>query len=175
MPSEIGFKLNRVYRATIAPGEIGAAFLAIRLYSNPGNTIQIDGINYGVIAATTADANLVTFKTARIVRDAQFVIGTNFATTLAAAFFEEYYADVSLDVGDPVIDFQKPLILEAGYHYTLLHEGPVVSAAPAANLIYYAELRGRTVPDERVEEMPVVLRSGIAEAQPEGCVTIEGS
>ena len=172
MPSEIGLKLNRVVRATIAPGEIGTAFVAVRLYSNPGNPIYVDGVDVGIIAATTADANLVTFKSARIVRDAQFVIGTPFGTTLTSAFFEEYWANVSIGVGDPAADFQQPIILEAGYYYTLLFEGPVVSAAPAANLTYYAEVRGRTVPDNPVEPLPVSLRSGIAEGDADDCVTV---
>ena len=174
MPSEIGFKLNRIYRASVAAGGIGNEFVAVRLYSNPGNPIYVDGIGVGIVAATTADANLVTFKTARIVRDAQFQIGLNFNTTLGAGFFEEYWANVSSGVADPAIDFQQPLILEPGYFYTLLFEGPVVSAGPAANLTYYAEVRGRTVPDDRVEKAPVTLRSGIAEGDTGDCVSVEG-
>lgn len=174
MASEIGFKLNRIVRASVAAGGIGNEFAAVRLYSNPGNPIYIDGIGYGIIATTTADANLVTFKTCRIVRDAQFVPGTSFVTTLSAAFFEEYFANVSAGVGDPGIDFQEPLILEPGYYYTLINEGPVVSAGPAANLTYYAEVRGRTVPDDRVEKSPVTLRSGIAEADTDCVAVSEG-
>src|SRR5215470_2271129 len=119
MPSEIGFKLNRVYRASIAPANIGVDFLAIQLYSNPGNPLYIDGLHVGIIAATTADANLVTFKTARIVRNALFQIGVNFNTTLGVGFQEEYWAHCSPGVGGGLEDFQEPLILEAGYVYTL--------------------------------------------------------
>ena len=172
MPSEIGFKINRVYRASIAPGEIGTAFLAVQVYSNPGNPIYVDGIHVGIVAATTADANLVTFKTARIVRDALFQIGVAFATTLAAAFREEYWAHVSVGVAGGLEDFQEPIILEAGYTYTLLFEGPVVSAAPAANLTYFAEVRGRTVPDKPVEPSPVELRSGIVEGDASDCLQV---
>ena len=92
MASEIGYKLNRVYRTSIAAAQIGNEFLAVQVYSNPGNPIYIDGIHVGLIAATSADAALVTFKTARILRDAIFQIGVNFNTTLLSRTFEEYWA-----------------------------------------------------------------------------------
>jgi|SRR4030095_5199612 len=172
MPSEVGFKLNRVYRASITAGEIGNGFLAVQVYSSPGNPIYVDGIHVGIIAATTADANLVTFKTARLVRDAIFQVGVNFNTTLGAGFREEYWAHVSSGVGGGNEDFQEPIILEAGYTYTMLFEGPVVSAGPAANLTYFAEVRGRTVPDKPVDPMPVELRSGIPEGSADSCSQI---
>jgi hypothetical protein len=169
MPSEIGFKLNRVYRASITAGEIGNGFLAIQVYSSPGNPIYVDGLHVGIVAATTADANLVTFKTARLVRDTIFQTGVSFNTTLASRTPEEYWAHCSSGVGGGNEDFQEPVILEAGYTYTLLFEGPVVSGAPAANLTYFAEIRGRTIPDKPVEPSPVVLRSGITEGDADQC------
>lgn len=176
MPSVIGYKLNRVYRASITPANIGTDFLAIQLYSSPGNPIYVDGIHVGIVAATTADANVVAFKTARVVRDALFLEGTAFNTILNASgrSFEEYWAHCSSGAGGGNEDFNEPLILEAGYTYTLLFEGPVVSGAPGANLTYFAEVRGRTVPDKPVEVMPVELRSGIAESLPDSCLQVEG-
>lgn len=175
MASSIGFKLNRSFRATHQTAEVTAgAFVAVELYSNPGNPIYVDSLTWGT-QLTGADVTIVGYTPIRIMRGIRLRDDVAQATQLASSF-EELYAGASQggQAWGGFDGFDEPLELEAGYLYTVIVETPVLSAALTQPVIQYVTVKGRTVPDKPVESSPVVLRSGIAEPLPEGCTQVEG-
>jgi hypothetical protein len=163
MPSRIERRLNRTARADITLAEFPSdLFVAVQLYSVPGNPVYIDSIVFGS-EANAADTAATIRTSVGIYRDAILLEPVALAGQVAGK--DELLHIIVEDVGLPV-PFDEPLILEAGYTYTVVMGVPLLSGAATGAFSLFLTVLGRTVPDNPVEKMPVDVRSGIPDELP---------
>lgn len=169
MPSNIGFKLNRLYETTYTNGDITMSFLAVRLESTQANALFIHGVDFYAIFPSAADRNSFVQHELLCIRGLELQNNVAIAGQIGRGD-ERVWGQSSSVSGQPV-DFDAPMRLEPGYIYTFVLLPALFDPALAGTVRIGLTVRGEMLPWTREEKSPVELRTGTAEDAP-NCVQI---
>jgi hypothetical protein len=157
MPTEIYNQLNRVFAATITAADVGA-FVAIELESRQANAIYLDGLDASVVVADAADRTAFLYHRIFLIKNLRLIADAPIATQVPAPFGREVIAaPVKAGLDSIERDFEKPIILEPGYIYTIYHQY-ALSAAQTGDVFVHLGARGRMMQEQKAVVLPRELR-----------------